>query len=332
MKVFILTEGGKKIGLGHLMRCSALYGAFKYRGIRPLFIVNADKSIKGILKKKKYAAFNWIKQENKLFDLIEGADIVVVDSYLAKEGIYKRISEATRIAVFLDDNKRIDYPKGVVVNGGIYAKSLKYPRWKGLVYLLGPEYQPLRSEFLSMPAKKIRKHVKDIMITMGGDDPHNLTAKILRLCVKNYPHLEKKIIVGSYFKNAREIRESSDRLTELFYSPGADKIKKVMLKSDIAITTGGQTLNELARVGVPAIAVVTAENQLANVLGWKKAGYVEYAGRWRDQERLLNNILNFIKLLKSRQVRAVKNYAGKRRINGRGGSKVVQFLLNHLNT
>lgn len=329
MKVFILTESGSKIGLGHLMRCDALYDAFMHRGITPFFIVNAQTSLKGILNGQKYSVFNWIKQEDKLFGLIKGADIIVVDSYLAKECVYKRISEVTETAVFLDDNKRIEYPKGVVLNGGICAKSLKYLKRKGLVYLLGPEYQPLRSEFRSMPAKKIRKHVKYIMITVGGNDPHNLTAKILRLCVKNYPNLEKKVVVGSYFKNVKQIKDSGDRLTELFYSLGVSEMKNIMLESDIAITAGGQTLNELACVGVPAIAVVTAENQSANVLGWEKTGYVEYAGRWMDGDRLFNNILNCIGFLKSFQVRSIKSCAGKSRINGLGSRKVVEFLLKH---
>ena len=35
MKVFILTEGGKDIGFGHITRCISLSEAFEEKGIYP---------------------------------------------------------------------------------------------------------------------------------------------------------------------------------------------------------------------------------------------------------------------------------------------------------
>ena len=35
MKVFIITEGSKNTGFGHITRCLSLYQAFKERGILP---------------------------------------------------------------------------------------------------------------------------------------------------------------------------------------------------------------------------------------------------------------------------------------------------------
>ena len=40
MKVFIITEGSKNIGFGHITRCISLYQAFEERGIIPEFIIN----------------------------------------------------------------------------------------------------------------------------------------------------------------------------------------------------------------------------------------------------------------------------------------------------
>ena len=40
MKVFIITEGGKNIGFGHITRCLSLYQAFEEKGILPKFIIN----------------------------------------------------------------------------------------------------------------------------------------------------------------------------------------------------------------------------------------------------------------------------------------------------
>jgi len=40
MKVFIITEGSKNIGFGHITRCISLYQVFEERGILPEFIIN----------------------------------------------------------------------------------------------------------------------------------------------------------------------------------------------------------------------------------------------------------------------------------------------------
>ncbi len=48
MKVFIITEGGKNIGFGHINRCLSLYQAFEEK-IGLEFIVDRSMNI-GLLK------------------------------------------------------------------------------------------------------------------------------------------------------------------------------------------------------------------------------------------------------------------------------------------
>ena len=65
MKIFIITEGGKDIGFGHLTRCVSLYQAFEERGIIPEFVVNGDDTILDLLRGKKYQIFNWLQEKKK---------------------------------------------------------------------------------------------------------------------------------------------------------------------------------------------------------------------------------------------------------------------------
>src|SRR3989338_7664145 len=120
MKIFILTEGGRDIGIGHIKRCVSLYQAFEERGISPVFIINGDDNMGDLLSGGKYQIFNWLKEENKLFEIIEGASMVVIDSYLAEAEAYRKVSESVEVTVCIDDNKSIDYPDGFVVNGTLY--------------------------------------------------------------------------------------------------------------------------------------------------------------------------------------------------------------------
>jgi spore coat polysaccharide biosynthesis predicted glycosyltransferase SpsG len=127
MKVSIITEGSNKIGFGHVTRCLSIYQAFEERGVSPLLIINGDNIIESLLKNYNYKIFKWLENTKKLFNIIKDSDIIIIDSYLADYNIYKTISNFTKIIVYLDDNNRIEYPKGIILNGSIYAQELEYP-------------------------------------------------------------------------------------------------------------------------------------------------------------------------------------------------------------
>ena len=194
MKVYILTEGGRNIGFGHITRCFSLFQAFEEKGYKPKLIINGDNSVLDLLNNCNYKILNWLKEKAKLFNKIENADIVIIDSYLADIEIYKRISELAKTPVYFDDTKRLDYPQGIVINGSIGANILNYPQKKGTNYLLGTKYQSIRKAFGDIPEKEIRENIESIMITFGGNDIRNLTPKILNLFTNKYPDIKKNVI------------------------------------------------------------------------------------------------------------------------------------------
>lgn len=329
MKVFIITEGSKEIGFGHITRCMSLYQAFEEKNIFPQFIVNVDESLNQFLEGKRYNRLNWTGKTKELFKLIENADIAIVDSYLADYNIYKKISELVKIPVYIDDNKRIDYPRGTVVNGSIYARFLDYPQKDSVKYLLGPDFIMLRQEFWNASKKNTSDDLKDILITFGGDDSRNITPKVLNLLNNRYPELNKIIIVGSAFQNVEEIEKLKTNKTELIYNPGSKEMKENMLKSDIAISAGGQTLYELSKIGIPIIAIAVASNQINNVNYCKQAGLIEYAGFWNDK-KLLDTIFKSFEALKDINLRLEMSNVGKNTVKGNGPIKIVEYCIKML--
>ena len=326
MKVFMLTEGGDRIGFGHIARCLSICQAFEADGIMPEFVVNGDASIDDVLKNSRYKRFNWLEHKKAVLASIKDSDIVVVDSYLADVDFYREVSDSVRIPVYIDDNKRIEYPKGVVVNGAVSAEMLRYPAGGDIIYLLGPDYIPLRKDFWNVPDRKIREKIERIMITFGGDDAGNMTPSVLRLLSGRYPHVIKTVIIGRGYRNAEEIKAAADERTELIYFPGAEGMKSVMIESDIAICAGGQTLYELARVGVPAVVVVVADNQLNNARGWQQAGFIKYAGLWEDG-MLPDNICAALDQLEDADRRKKMSQTGRALVDGKGAKRIVDSLI-----
>lgn len=330
MKILVLTDGGKNIGFGHLTRCLSLCQAFEIRSFRTEFIVNGDDSIKSILHEKKFKILNWMETKEKLRQPLKEADVVIIDSYLADETVYRNISDFARFPVYLDDNCRIDYPRGIVINWNIYAPELAYPMKDDVTYLLGPQYISLRKAFWNVPKKKTRKKVNRVMVTFGGDDSKNVTPNILSFLTREYPSLRKDVIIGNAFKNVRAIKETADSNTRFFHSLDDNGMKEIMMESDVAISSGGQTLFELARTGVPTVAVVVAENQQNNVNGWGKKGFIENAGSWRDKN-LMDNVAEAFRRFMDYHRRLQSTKTGQQLVPGNGADRIIDFIQSKIN-
>lgn len=306
MKVTILTEGGSNIGFGHITRCIALYQAFNKKGFAVNMLINGDDSVKPLLKGLRYNLCDWLKKAAGLEKYIPKADIAVIDSYLAPKRIYEFVSKKIKTVVYIDDFKRISYPKGIVVNGAIGAEKIKYPARKGVKYLLGTKFTPLRKEFWLAPKKKIGKHIKNVLISFGGTDTAGLACKL-------EDYLKERYDFDITVINAK------NRLS-------ASKIKKEMLKTDLCISACGQTTYELARCGAPTIGIGFADNQRTNIKGWKAAGFMEFAG-WKTNGKLFKNIIDTINGLDFEK-RKILSIAGSKQVDGRGGDRVIKNIYN----
>ncbi len=303
IKVLILTEGGQNIGFGHITRCTAIYQAFEEKGIIPTMVVNCDEVVKDLLKDINYIPLNWLKEEEKIFEIINKAEIVVIDSYLADLKFYKRVSSVVKTPVYLDDNMRVDYPEGIVVNGSIRAEELNYSKKRGVTYLLGAEYIPLRKEFWNVPEKTINKNVKNILISFGGINHSDLVCKIID-CLK-----------GKFEFNLYVIESEKNRLS-------TSQVLNLMLRADICISGGGQTTYELARVGVPTIGICFYENQKWNLKGWKENGFIEYIG-WADDANMLDKLEEALNKIISYEVRTKRSSRGKKYVDGKGAERII---------
>jgi UDP-2,4-diacetamido-2,4,6-trideoxy-beta-L-altropyranose hydrolase len=325
-KVHILTEGGRKIGFGHVTRCEALYQALEEIGAKPEFIINGDETVADILRNKNCHIYDWLNEQQRLFDQLRGVDAVIIDSYLTDIDFYRNIQDAVRLVVCIDDNQRIDYPCGIVVNGTICAEEFfKNSLREGASSLLGAQYLPLRQEFWDVSPKKIGKTIENVLVTFGGDDMRNMSPQILKLLVDHYPQIIKTIVVGRGFQNIEQLKEAQDDRTDFIFYPDAQHMKNVMYSADVAISAGGQTLYELARVGVPTVAVALAENQMDNVRGWQKIEFIKYAGWWEDAA-ILTKIRESLELLKSQDARERVALIGRESVDGQGSKRVVDII------
>lgn len=324
MKVIIITEGYKSTGYGHITRCLSLYQAFRDKNINPKFIINGDEGAKLFLENAEYLMLDWINNSDRLFEQAASSDIIIIDSYKAEEGIYSRLYDTTRVLAVLDDYLRIDYKAHIIINGTIGSQEFLYNKNENTKYLLGAEYIPLRKEFWDVKEKEIVNYIESVLITFGGQDVRDLTEKVLDYLPVKEPDLKYYVVAKKDFNIDFE-KFSSMRNIKFVYDATASEMKELMLKCDIAITAAGQTIYELARVGVPSIAVIVAGNQIRNLQEWTKNGFIQDE-LYHDDPELLSKIKAGISNLNRKYKRAEMSRRGRTTIDGQGAERVVNFL------
>ncbi len=105
---------------------------------------------------------------------------------------------------------------------------------------------------------------RKILVTMGGSDPDNLTAKVIE-AIQNLsdPSLEATILVGGSNPHPRSMEE-------LIRGHGSFPIRLVidarnvsewMAWADVAIAGAGTTFWEMCFLGLPGLLLVLAPNQ-----------------------------------------------------------------------
>ena len=167
------------------------------------------------------------------------------------------------------------------------------------------------------------------MITLGGCDLKDTSSKLLAMLVDNYPDLNKYVVIAKGFSasSINRIKKKKDNRTQLFYCLDSSAMKNLMQKSDISISAGGQTLYELARMGLPTIAICVADNQVKNCNGWLKKRFIEYAGDVQDKD-LAKKVRISIRRMEHKDFREKSSLAGQEKVDGKGAKRVVYYCLN----
>lgn len=320
IKALILTEGGKKYGLGHVQRCLSIKQALKENNINSEMIVDGDAdSMESIFSDEKIKIGNWKKDVLKQ----EEADVVIIDSWFASNNIYENIVRNSRLAVFFDDVQRINYPGGIIVNGGIGSEEMNYKKYRNHKVLLGTKYQPLRREFWKTSTRKINGKINNVLLFFGVNDSRGLAPKILKSIQQYFPDWDVTIILGKGVLKStlNKLDKYKKDNVNIFVNINAKLIKNLMIQADVAIVSAGQIIYELACMGVPTIGISTASNQNKYIQAWENKGFVINGGVW-NQAALEKNIINSLTDLEDGK-RKQRSLKGQSLIDGQGARRIV---------
>ncbi|PUU87598.1 UDP-2,4-diacetamido-2,4,6-trideoxy-beta-L-altropyranose hydrolase [Halanaerobium sp.] len=317
--VALRVDGGKNIGMGHIMRSMALANDLKKdeEVDRVFYITKNDPSAVNKLKENEFEVITLDK------DLSYGEEIEKVKEIIKKEEVNKLITDSYDIdqhyliemrkvvykLVTIHDYAPFAFPSHAVINGNVYAEDLDYESLYGdTEFRLGTDYLLLREEFRKLPEIEVRDKVQNILVTVGGYDLRNLTPKIIKALNSIYfdgiddKYLDKEnlhidIVIGPSFDNVDQIlAEVENSNLDISLNFNVKKMSNLMIKSDMAISSGGSTLYELAVTKTPALVLLQADNQVrvAEKLDGKSIINLEY------EHRIINIADGITDLIKNR--------------------------------
>lgn len=305
----IVTEGGSRTGLGHLRRCLTLAGALMQKGMTPSFHVSGGEIAETLVTDAGFAVVPYgdIGDAREIATL--GEDAILIDSYRATEEVFLACGPKPVIAI--DDVADRRLRVAMIVNSTIEAEELSYDT--GARLLLGPRYALLRPEFRAVPERTIREEIETVLITLGGGDQSAMAKEVVGWCRDVLPHARVEVVIGPFSKAA------SDLDAVLLENP---PMREVMLRADLAVSAGGQTLFELAATGTPAIVITTAENQVRHARGFANRGSVILADRESGRAAFDR--------VREAASRAEMSRRGRELVDGRGAERTASAIVELL--
>jgi spore coat polysaccharide biosynthesis predicted glycosyltransferase SpsG len=316
MHVLFLTESGGGAGWGHVSRCTAIAQAFEEKGHSTQFVIDGSMGSEFAKVQFPFTFCKWVQGQETAMKLLHRADAVIVDSYKANAAIYAGIASRVPLVACLDDTNRLEYPAGIVINSSVSNEMILKGTDEKIEYLLGPTYAPLRMPFWDTKEKRIRQSPRMVLIYLSENDPRKLCGLVIDSVLKIFGGGRIICIAsGNAHLGARVLNGVT-----------AEKIKSLMMKADLAVAAGGQIIFELARVGVPTVAIGIAENQKANIDGWQKRGFIEFAGWWNNED-LSSRLERSISVLRGIVEREDRARLGKSIIDGQGARRIRDRML-----
>jgi UDP-2,4-diacetamido-2,4,6-trideoxy-beta-L-altropyranose hydrolase len=291
-KIALRVDASSQIGTGHFMRCLAVADALQQRGDHVRFVCrHLPDYLRNELNEKGYefrllnselndsltdelAHSGWlgVNQSQDAADSIRVLsdqvwDWLIVDHYALDacwESMLRQVS--TKILV-IDDIADRQHDCDILLDQNMYADMES--RYVGKVpeqcqLLLGPCYALLRDEFSRLHGKT-HPHsgaVNRLLVFFGGMDTANYTGLTIEVLAQmDVSHIHVDVVIGAQHPFRQKIRQLCSQFGFMCHVQ-TDEMAELMMAADLAIGAGGSACWERCCLGLPAILVALADNQI----------------------------------------------------------------------
>ena len=339
--LLIRTDAGESVGAGHAMRCLALGQAWRSKGGRVVFVMAASApAVKARIVDEMDEVVDILADPGSSRDAEQtmesyrrsGAKILVADGYKFDALYQKRLKEAGARLLLVDDYGHADtYSADWVLNQNLHATEKLYAKRASYTkLLLGPRYAMLRKEFWLRGgfSRDTRTPVRNILVTLGGSDPGNVTAKVIAAIREAArPEWQVQVLVGAANPHRAALESVCAGAPYIRLENATEDMPEKMAWADLAVTASGSTVWETAFMGLPSVVLILAENQRLIAETLHERGVVWNAG-WAGSAKIGEAVL---KLAADKDLRESLSRAGRDLVDGEGALKIAEEICDGAN-
>jgi UDP-2,4-diacetamido-2,4,6-trideoxy-beta-L-altropyranose hydrolase len=335
--LLLRCDANVSIGTGHVMRCLALAQAWQDAGGCLVFaMAQSTPAVEERLRSENCKVIAIRSQSGSKDDAIETAQLaremssgwVVVDGYHFGSDYQLAVKQSASL-LFVDDNGHAgSYCADLILNQNIHANAQIYERRSPQTrLLLGCRYALLRREFATWRdwRREIPESARRLLVTLGGSDPDNLTLRVLN-AIPVSQGWDTTVIVGGSNPHLSDVKRwIAGRSADFHLATNVVDMPKQIARADLAIAGAGTTSWEMCALGLPALLLVAAENQVHVAEGLARLGAAENLG-WGSQVTAIAIDERLKRLQTAKDVRERMSGAGQRLVDGLGAARVVALL------
>ncbi len=274
--LLIRADANGEIGTGHVMRCLALAQAWQDKGGNAHFRSAElpsrlaekllDQQMETMSLTVSPGGNEDAEQMSELADRIQ-AEWIICDGYQFGREYQRLLQSSGRRLMVIDDFGTIGhYAADLILDQNLGSAPNDYSDHEpGARLFLGPRFALLRREFsrLHDRARFAPSIARKVLVTLGGADAPNVTAKVMRaLASVRVEEMSVRVVIGlsnphhsALVALAAEVPYAIELISD------TDRMHEIMAWADLAITAGGSTCWELCRLGVPQLVLILADNQ-----------------------------------------------------------------------
>jgi UDP-2,4-diacetamido-2,4,6-trideoxy-beta-L-altropyranose hydrolase len=347
--LIVRADATKRMGTGHVMRCLAIGQEWKKCGGEVIFFSYLENvSLRDRITSEGFRLISMDRKHPDPSDLRQVLDFLrndrkvdaiswlVLDGYHFDPDYQASVREdGIRLLVIDDYNHLPRYHADVLLNQNIGAEKISYMTDPDTICLFGPKYALLRNEFIDQKdrIKGQSQPVSNILVTMGGADPDNITLKVFRALLQaGLKGFELNIVAGHANPNLEKLDHEIENAAKakiatakrLHLHKNAN-MPKLIAEADFAITAGGSTCWELCFFGVPFMVIVAAENQRNVARELDRAGASVSLG-WHEDVKAANLISAANKLIYDTKKLRSMSLIGRRIVDGQGCERILTLM------
>lgn len=253
-------------------------------------------------------------------------DWLIVDHYALDLRWETMLRQTARRILAIDDLADRQHDCDLLLDQNLYADM--DARYIGKVLprsrlLLGPGYALLRDEFRQLH-EQIRPRngpVKRILVFFGGIDADNYTGRAIDALSKiEISGLHVDVVIGAQHPYGEQIKASCIQYGFICHVQ-TDKMAELMGAADLAIGAGGSATWERCCLGLPTLAIGTAENQRKQLVDAARQGLLYSPEIRGDLGHAIKRHMRA--LLENSCLRECVSLNGMQMVDGRGALRVV---------